>query len=166
LIIHNGGKDGPVLATGDPYKDAEGDTDVHFTQKESVVSLQHQSHKFPSFHSRTTFAVDGKKYLWKGHNELVDEGTNTVIATFHPLWLDAPATTHHKIGRLDVKDSSLLDFIVVTALVVHERDDEHRRAVYQFLRRLIFIGGTGQGSKYAIGGRSIFRRIFWILNGM
>lgn len=70
--------------------------------------------------------MNGKNYHWKGHNELVEDDTETVIAKFHPKWLEGP---DHKIGTLELNQKEIQDIIVVTAVVVQERSDEHKLSV-------------------------------------
>ena len=127
MTIHRGGKDGPVIATGDPCLEKEGQTDIHFLDPKTTILLKHKHHKLPQhIHSMSSFETDSQKYHWKGHNELIDEQSNSVVATFKPTWLEGEG---HKIGDLNVLKDKLMDIAVITALIVQERSDEHSLAV-------------------------------------
>lgn len=114
------------MATGTPCFEKEGCTDIHFFEPDITFPIQHVHHKLPSLASTTSFSVNGKNYHWKGHNELVEDDTETVIAKFHPKWLEGPG---HKIGTLELSQKEIQDIIVVTAVVVQERSDEHKLSV-------------------------------------
>lgn len=130
LTFHRAGKDGPIIATGDPCLEVEGQTDVHFLEPKSTIQLRHEHHKLPNLKSKTSFQVDNKSYYWRGHNDLLDEETHSLIATFHPSWLEGSC---HKIGRLEIMAEVPQDVIVITALVVQERTDEHKLSVCMVL---------------------------------
>jgi len=128
LTIHRDGKDGVVLATGEACQQNEGETDIHFKESNLTIQLVHRHHKLPSLYSKSSFEANGKKYYWKGHNQLYEVDKDVVIATFHPTWLEG---TGHLIGTMDISKEyeGMQDIIVITVLVVHERSDEHRMSV-------------------------------------
>ena len=127
MTFHRGGKDGPVIATGTPCLQTEGQTDIHFDELGLVIPLLHKHHKLPSLHSRSSFSANDKNYHWKGHGELIEDKANEVVATFHSTWFEG---AHHKIGRLDIAQKEIQDIIVITAMVVQERSDEHKLSVH------------------------------------
>jgi len=72
----------------------------------------------------TAFTTQDKaKYHWNGHSELVSDANNETIATFKESWLEGKC---HRIGELDITKSEIQDIIVITALLVQERNDEHK----------------------------------------
>ena len=95
-----------------------------------MIPLQHKHHLLPLIHSKSNFSANDKSYHWKGYNELIDHETNEKVATFHSTWFQGD---YHRIGQLDISQREIQDIIVVTALVVQERSEEHRRSVsYSF----------------------------------
>lgn len=118
-----------MIATVDPCLKRTGQTDVHvqLDEEKLTVSLTHKHHLLPSLHSKTSFVAHGKPYHWQGHKDLYDEQASEVIATFKSTWLEG---TCHKIGTLEfAPHRGNQDLIVITALVVQERSDEHRLSV-------------------------------------
>lgn len=129
LTIHRGGKEGPVIATANPCLTQEGQTDIHLHEPQSTFTLQHEHHKLPFIHCKSKFVVNDKHYHWEGHSKLVADETHEVVTTFTATWLEG---TGHKIGVLDIKAENIKDITVITALVVQERSDEHKRSVKIF----------------------------------
>lgn len=125
-MIHRGGKDGPVIATANTCLTQEGQTDIHLHESQSTFGLQHEHHKLPFTHCKSKFVADDTHYHWEGHSKIVSDETKEVVASFNATWLEG---TGHKIGVLNIKAGSLKDIIVITALVVQERSDEHKRSV-------------------------------------
>jgi len=78
---------------------------------------------------KTEFTTqDQAKYHWNGHSELISDANNETIATFKESWLEGK---YHRIGELDVSKREIQDIVVITALVVQERSDEHKRSAEQ-----------------------------------
>jgi len=130
ITIHQGDKMGPVLATAEPCKDKEGKTEIHPSDSSSSVVLNHIHHGLgPLLHGKTQFELNGEKYHWKGHTEFINDQSGLVLAKFHPTTLEGPK---HKIGSLVIEwdGKALMDMIVITALVVQERSDEGKIAVW------------------------------------
>lgn len=97
--------------------------------KTTIITLSHVCHHFPkSLHAKTSFAYNNKKYHWLGHTELIEESKGEVLARFEPTWFEGKG---HKIGRLEVMEIGMpiLGLVVVSALVVQERTDDHKKAV-------------------------------------
>lgn len=126
LTIHRGGKEGSIIATANPCLVTEGQTDIHFTELNLTIPLKHKHHQLPSIHSKSSFSADNKSYHWKDHNELIQDETKEKVATFHSTWFEG---AHHKIGSLDISQREIQDIVVITALIVQERSDEHSLTV-------------------------------------
>jgi hypothetical protein len=118
FTLHRKGMDGPVIGTSDPCATEVGDTDLHFADPKSNISLHHEKHMF--HHSKTNFSIENKHYHWKGHDDLIEEETQDVVAKFHTKsWQD---DVHRlRLGQLDVAHSDNQDVFVFTALVVLKR---------------------------------------------
>jgi hypothetical protein len=131
LIFHRGIKSGPVIATGAPCLEAEGCTDIHFTDPKVTISVQHVNHVLPFFHDKNCFKFDDKNFHWKDHHELIEDDTNVLFATFQPSWLEGQG---HRIGQLFIKSDGqeMRDIVVVTSLAVQERADEYQKSVSGF----------------------------------
>ena len=119
LIFHRGGKDGPIMATADPCPQQKYQTDIHFVDPKLTIPLKHKHH----YH----FTCKDRNFHWKGPSELVEDDTSGVVANFEPSWFEG---NRHRIGVLDVgKVPDLQDIVVVTAMVVQERDEEFKSKV-------------------------------------
>ena len=141
IIIHRGGKTGPVIATGSVCSDKEGTTEVQSQDDVSMITLEHVHHDLLHTHGKTSFTYNGKRYHWKGHTGLVDDETNTLLAIFHSSWFGLNWT---KIGRLEitVDGQKMTDVVVVTALIVQERSDEEKQSVIGHKCLLMLLAGT------------------------
>lgn len=130
MTLHRNGFTGPVIGTAKPCTVREGGTDILFLDPKSTLSLQHKDYYIPPGHSRTQFSVDNKKYHWKGYDELVEDDTKRVIAKFHSNWWQYE-TRNERIGRLEVNETSFMDIIVFTAMIVEERAEDRLPPFYQ-----------------------------------
>ena len=84
LILHQGEKAGPVICTADPCLAKHGSSDLHFVDPEMTVSLHYKYHRL---HPKLAkFSIDNKSFRWKGYDELLEDGTNRVVAKFHSKW--------------------------------------------------------------------------------
>jgi len=116
-----------MIATATPCLEKEDGTDIQIYEPSFSFPLLHTHHKLPSLTSKTSFSTNGKdSYHWKGHNELIDDSTKTVVAKFRPTWLEGSG---HKIGTLKLHQKDIQDIVVITAIVVQERTDEHKVSV-------------------------------------
>jgi len=131
LTIHRGDKTGKWIASTVPCLAHKGDTDIHFFNPDHTVDIEHEHYEFPMMQTVTRFVVDGVKYHWRGHGELVTDDGETLLATFTPTWLEGKG---EKIGQIVITEEGrdLMDYIVVTSFVVQERADEHKLAVSRF----------------------------------
>jgi hypothetical protein len=148
LIIHRGGKSGvPIATTSSPIPAKEGVTEVHFPDASDPLVLEHVHHDFLHLHGTTSFTYNGKKYHWKGHTGLVDDETDTLLALFHSSWFTFDWT---KVGRLEItsEGKQILDIAVITALIVQERSDEAKQAVFPcFTLNANYIRGNWRGKR-------------------
>ena len=118
--IHRGNKYGPVIAKSRMCRSNPRATDLLVTDPRSRTHLDHIHHD--SRTHATSFMDNGQKYHWNGL-ELVNDTTGNVLAEMSL----AKDTLHHKSGNLVIKAGTwqdLTDPIVMTAMVVQERDDE------------------------------------------
>ena len=137
LRIHKGSKDDPIIAESSPCLVTPGLTDIDFTHHSplSTIELEHLHHD--DIPCMTRFCMNAKVYYWNGHTELVSVETGEVLAQFYPSWL-VMDVAEHKLGKLVVRGEEAkenLDIVVATALIVQERSDEGRQAVFPNLRR-------------------------------
>jgi hypothetical protein len=120
LIIHRGGKDGPVIATGDPCPNKKYATDIHFLELKLTVPFEHkESTKF--------FCSIDRLRHWKGKKKESDD--SEVVAEFHPSAFEG---NHEviKAGGLNIGLQETQDIVVVTALIGQEREEEKKGPVY------------------------------------
>lgn len=64
----------------------------------------------------------------------MEEPDNIILASFHATWFEGTGVGH-KIGGLEVTRVGLevLDVVVLTAVVVQERTDDHKYVVFSYL---------------------------------
>lgn len=128
--IHSGDKNGPIIATADSFLGKDGVTDLQLTDG-GVFSVRHKHHTIPLTHGSSSFSAGGKNYIWRKHYDLIEEGTNTVLAVIHP----ARGSSH--LGTLYIfpAGNKIKDLIVLTALVDTERHNvDKSRKVFGFWR--------------------------------
>jgi hypothetical protein len=155
LTIHRGDKSGPTVARANACLVTPGTTDIHLTDPLHTVELEHIL--YPDS-SKTTFTIDGKTYHWKGHAELLEDETQLKIAHFYPSWLVSDVK-EHKLGKLIIYKEDLVDLVVLTALVVQERSDEGRQAVYSNNVTFSYsVDRDGEDSLYGDGYRGSLDR--------
>lgn len=73
----------------------------------------------------TRFTVDGVRFHWRGHDELVADDSKVVLASISRAW-SAAEDAEHQVDRLVITADGLdmMDIIAVTALIVHKRGEE------------------------------------------
>ena len=104
-----------------------GDTDIAFTDpSKTTVCLEHEHYEFPVMRTVTRFTVDGVKYHWRGHEELVADNSKAVLASISQAWPMAE-DVEHKVNRLVITadGQDMIDVVAVTALIVHKGGEEH-----------------------------------------
>lgn len=121
LIIHRGGKDGPVIATGDPCSNNKYATDIHFTELKITVPFEHNES------TKLYCSIDRFRH-WKGKKK-ENEDNSGVVAEFCPSVFEGNREVI-KVGGLDIGLQEIQDIVVVTALVAQEREEEKKSPVY------------------------------------
>ena len=120
LLFHRGNRDGPIIAVADPCPEKKYETDIHFFPGNLTIPLRHS-------HPRH-FAAYNRGYHWKGPmaNELIEDESNGVVATYDPSVFEGHRM---RIGVIDNKQPDMQDIVVITAMVVQERDEECKSKV-------------------------------------
>jgi hypothetical protein len=127
VTIHRGGKDGSVLAIARHSLQNASQTIIDFVESDLSISiLEDQQESRFRFNKKSRFSFGDQNYYWKGHKTLWNDQANDAIAIFHPTWLEGQ---NNKIGRLDILPTEIQDIIVITAVVIQERYDEHKLSV-------------------------------------
>jgi len=128
MLIHQGDKEGPVIATADLSRATEGISVVEFMEPKSTIQLEHIHHKLPWTHANTYFTFAGKKYHWKAHAALIEDDTRICLAVYHNINLGA---IPRKLGSivLTVEGLKMRDLVVITCLVDKARSDEAKLEV-------------------------------------
>ena len=124
LIFHRGGRDGPVIGTADSCPQKPHQTDIHLVSPDIVIPFMHR-------HAR--FEHGGKKYCWnrKVPNELKEEGSEKIAATFEPSVFEGNRHRIHSVGKvLTTKDD--LDIVVMTVMLMEIREEEMMGPVYSY----------------------------------
>src|SRR5579859_2441706 len=116
LIFHRGGKDGAVIGTADSCHQKPHQTDIHLVSPNIVI---------PFRHSHSHFEHDGKRYCWhkKAVNELVEDGTGELAATFEPDVFEGNRHKIHSVGKLVTKQDKL-DIAVITVMLMEIREEQ------------------------------------------
>ena len=128
MLIHQGDKEGPVIATVDLSRATEGISVVEFKEPHVIVQLEHVHHKLPFTHANTYFTFGGKKYHWKAHAALIEDDTRICLAVYHNI---NPGGTPHKLGSIVLTSEGLKkrDLVAITRLAEQARSDEARLEV-------------------------------------
>ena len=122
--IHRGDKSGEIVATCGCVA-LDGDTDIVFTDpsRTTTICLGHEHYEFPVMGPVTRFTVEGVKYHWRGHEELVADDSKVVLANISQAW-PAAEDAERKVDRLviTVDGQDMMDVVAATALIVHTED--------------------------------------------
>ena len=122
--IHRGDKSGEIVATCGCVA-LDGDTDIVFTDpsRTTTICLGHEHYEFPVMRPVTRFTVEGVKYHWRGHEELVADDSKVVLANISQAW-PAAEDAERKVDRLviTVDGQDMMDVVAATALIVHTED--------------------------------------------
>lgn len=121
LIFHRGGKEGPVIATADPCDKQKYKTDIHFVQPKMTIPLEHK-------HDTKVFCSREELSHRKGHKEIEKDEADGVVATYHPSSFEGNREVL-KVGTFNITLKDIQDLVVVTALVVQEREEETKSPV-------------------------------------
>jgi hypothetical protein len=115
LLVHRGGRDGPVIATADPCAKGKYRTDIHFRELNMMVPLSHK-------HGAQHYCSVKNLFHHRGDKEQV-ENTDEVVAHFHASPFRGSREVL-KLGNIDLGVKGIQDIVVVTALVAQEREEE------------------------------------------
>jgi hypothetical protein len=128
MLIHQGDKKGPVIATADLSRATEGISVVEFIEPQCTVQLDHVHHKLPWTHANTYFTFGGKKYHWKAHAALLEDDTRICLAAYHAINLGGP---RRKLASIVLTNEGLKmrELVAVTCLVEQARSDEAKLEV-------------------------------------
>lgn len=138
LTICRGRNGGDVLAIANPYVTTvtnDRQTNIDFADSQFTIEITENPPKGicrPIQNSR--FSFNDSNYHWVNHKRLLEDQSNHTIARFHRARIEG---RHHKVGHLDIFQNEMQDIIVVTALVVKERSNEHKSLVLESLFFLI-----------------------------
>lgn len=119
---------GPVIATADCCEEKQGSSKIEMVEFSTTVSLDHIPRRMVVLSPKTSFAVDGKKYYWKGYTDLFEDKTDKLVAQYLPS-LNGGA---ENIGELIVTESDnkqLNDLVVISTVVMQHRSQARERAV-------------------------------------
>ena len=120
LIIHRGGKDGPVIATADPCPNKKYQTDIHFVDLKLTIPFEHRE-------TTNLYCSINKLFHRKGQKtEKMDD--STVVAEFHPNVFEGNREVIHA-GNLNISLPGIQDIVVVTAIVAQEKEEEKKSPV-------------------------------------
>lgn len=71
--------DDSIVATASYCQDKVGTSKIDFSDSATTI---HSARRFSLSPPKTTFAVDGKEYYWKGYNDLFEKKTDKLIAQY------------------------------------------------------------------------------------
>ena len=123
LIIHRGGKDGPVIATADPCPHKKYKTDIHFVELKLMVPFEHNE-------NTKLYCTINKLFHWRGHKDEKKDDSE-VVAEFRPSVFEGNREVIN-VGGLHIALPETQDIVVVTAIVAQEREEEKKSPVYPF----------------------------------
>jgi Family of unknown function (DUF6593) len=130
ITIHKGNREGEVIADASQCLEKEGVTDIHLHQpSHAVICLEHSDSLLPFFSGQNSFTYGDRKYHWKGHTALIDDESGVLLGALHTRFLEK---NPRSLGTLIVTPDGrgMMDVVVTTCLVMQERSEEGRLAVY------------------------------------
>ena len=131
LTIYRGGNGGDVLAIAYPsVVTVTNDRQTNINFVDSALTTQIVENKQNNFFrsiQMSRFLIYDIPYHWEDYKTLLKDGTNHVIAKFHPTRLQGRRS--HKFGKLDILETEMQDIIAVTALVLQKRSEEYEFSV-------------------------------------
>lgn len=122
LLIHRGGKDGPIIATADPCPAGRYQTDIHFLELNMEVPFEHK-------HNTTRYCSVKNVFHYKGKKDASTEDAGEVVAEYHPSVFEGNREAL-KAGDLSLGIKEIQDIVVVTAMVAQEREEETQGPVW------------------------------------
>jgi hypothetical protein len=85
------------------------------------------------------FVSHGKKYWWKTPKQLIQEDTQEMVAEFKPSVFEGERHVLHEVGTLEIERQDITDLVVLTALVVQERDEEMTSLVRPSKKKFVLM---------------------------
>lgn len=130
ITFHRGGKASAVIATADPCQEKQGSTKIQYTEPESTIVLEHLPRRMVILPPKTSFTLDGKKYYWKGYSDLFEEKTDKLVCQYSPRTEDGADPNTGSLLFSEGNDKKLDDMIVISTVVMQQRSEARKRAVY------------------------------------
>ena len=130
ITVHRGDKTGPVIATAEACQEKQGSSTIQIVEPSSTILLEHLPRRMIVLPPKTTFSVDGKPYYWKGYTDLFEEKTDKLFAQYSPTLTGGAETTTGRLLISQVDNQNLNDVVFVSTVVMQQRADARKRAVY------------------------------------
>ena len=130
ITFHRGGKAGVVIATADPCQEKQGSSKIQFTEPSSTIILEHLPRRMIILPPKTSFTFDGKKYYWKGYTDLFEEKTDKLVSQYYSKAEEGADPNTGSLLVTEGNDKQLDDMIVISAVVMQQRSEARKRAVY------------------------------------
>jgi hypothetical protein len=105
-----------------PCPEEKYQTDIHMVESKLLIPFHHKHHHHH-------FSAFNKKYQWKGHKELVEVESGSLVAEYNPSVFEGRRNTIHE-GTLRIPKDNVQDLLVLTAIVVQEKSEEALPPVY------------------------------------
>ena len=130
ITLRRGGKDGAVIATGDPCHEKQGSSKINCTNPESTISLEHIPRRMMGMlPPKTTFSIGEKKYYWKGYTDVFEEKGDKLAAQFTPPSAEGADPNTGRLLMTEGSDDSTRAVIVLSTIVMLGRSEARKRAV-------------------------------------
>ena len=128
LTFHRRGEAGPIISTATYCEGQLGSSDIKLVQSSGTIRLEHIPRRLLFFSPKASFTFAGKKYSWKALHNLIEEGTNRLVAQYQPIG------SNNRLGQLSMSDGdqNFTDMVVVTAFVLQRSTDARKRTVTSF----------------------------------
>jgi hypothetical protein len=130
ITFHRGGKTSPVLATAECCQEKQGSSKIEFVEPSSTVVLEHLPRRMIVLPPKTTFKIGDRSFYWKGYTDLFEEKTEKLYAQYTPKMTDGAETTTGQLLVIETDDQKINDLAVISTVIMQQRSDARRRAVY------------------------------------
>lgn len=118
-IFRRGGKDGPIIARATPCANKKYALDLHLEDPKVTIPISHKHH----------FKSEGKWFCWKtrGPTEEGEYHPNIFTGSDYEFAIQEPKATLQQVQ----------DLLVITAILIEEREEEKMGPVAPCLKSLI-----------------------------